>query len=562
MTDNPKIDPKTGHSIGQFTLVCDKYGCEMVDVKDTKLAKLAAKHGVDGQIAKLRGLAVTQMPTDSQFIPKTTFNEMLKDPETSLVGRPIADRHGYWPWDEISVAETVGVVTKSWYDDNYESLMFEAEIWDPKAINSIKYGTQKQFSIAYYYDSKLKNRRDWYDELQTMAFVTWMECNHLALLSDPQVLEAELVEDMEMLSECKTLRKEYPHTSNVVADAPAWGSIEKTRLPFDAFVFEIATKGKKSTYKYPHHWVSRGKMYLHRQGLAYAIAAAKGARSGKRAGPEVFAHLNKHLEEVTTSLNDLLLEYKEYLESFGYDVEETIEWYGSDEYTQIIGEIPMEEDEVNANGESPEEDSNQGPVASPNSGESGAMEEQKPTEETPTEEPQVEEPEAEEPEAEEEPKVEEPEAEEETEIEESETDEDVALKEVESLKMKALQVEVEMFRKKYESMKLERDTALAKQAELEDRILSTKVESRVDEMIRLGRYKPTNKDTLVSLYKTMSDEQIEAFEALSADKGVSFDESGVVKEPEPSEEKPKPGKKFRKPINGYTEDESWKIKLG
>lgn len=99
----------------------------------------------------------------------------------------------------------------------------------------------------------------------------------------------------------------FTHNSTVSDDAPSWGDIDKTKLPKSAF----ADKGepdKKSTWKYPHHWIQGGSnlndagvytdgtMYLHRGGLNAAWAAANGARSGQMASQAVLNHLNSHRE--------------------------------------------------------------------------------------------------------------------------------------------------------------------------------------------------------------------------------------------------------------------------
>lgn len=79
----------------------------------------------------------------------------------------------------------------------------------------------------------------------------------------------------------------YTHNSTFAASEPAWGTVNKSSLPDNAFADPEARK-------YPHHWISKGKMYLHRGGLIAARAAAHGARTGKKASPAVLSHLNSH----------------------------------------------------------------------------------------------------------------------------------------------------------------------------------------------------------------------------------------------------------------------------
>jgi HK97 family phage prohead protease len=97
----------------------------------------------------------------------------------------------------------------------------------------------------------------------------------------------------------------FTHNSKTADKEPSWGSVDKSKLPRLAF----ADKGeadKKSTWGYPHHWVSgggepndngvytAGTLYLHEGGLNAAWAAAQGAHTGKKAGDAVIAHLRAH----------------------------------------------------------------------------------------------------------------------------------------------------------------------------------------------------------------------------------------------------------------------------
>jgi hypothetical protein len=81
------------------------------------------------------------------------------------------------------------------------------------------------------------------------------------------------------------------HNSTLKKGEPAWGKVNKKTLPDSAFA---DTKGRR----YPHHWVSGGKMYLHRGGLASALQHAGGARSGKEASSSIKAHLNAHAKAI------------------------------------------------------------------------------------------------------------------------------------------------------------------------------------------------------------------------------------------------------------------------
>lgn len=102
------------------------------------------------------------------------------------------------------------------------------------------------------------------------------------------------------------------HSSKTASSEPAWGTVDKTKLPAAAF----ATKGKnRSDLKYPHHWVQNGKtndegiyisgtMYLSRSGLRAALSAAGGARSGKKASSAIKAHLQRHASAIGMGEDD------------------------------------------------------------------------------------------------------------------------------------------------------------------------------------------------------------------------------------------------------------------
>jgi hypothetical protein len=94
------------------------------------------------------------------------------------------------------------------------------------------------------------------------------------------------------------------HNSTVADSEPKWADVDKTKLPRNAFA-DQGDPAKKSTWGYPHHWVKDGKvgdegvytsgtMYLHREGLNAAWAAANGARSGQKASQAVINHLQEH----------------------------------------------------------------------------------------------------------------------------------------------------------------------------------------------------------------------------------------------------------------------------
>lgn len=94
---------------------------------------------------------------------------------------------------------------------------------------------------------------------------------------------------------------------------PAWGDVDKSELPMEAFAFPhacvmagmmtraMAMEMPKSEWKLPHHWVdSEGEMYAHRDGSRLAMQAMTSGIMGQRARissryrATVRAHLERH----------------------------------------------------------------------------------------------------------------------------------------------------------------------------------------------------------------------------------------------------------------------------
>lgn len=85
----------------------------------------------------------------------------------------------------------------------------------------------------------------------------------------------------------KSTDKKYSHNSKLSDREPSWGTVNKTKLPNNAFADPKARK-------YPHHHIQNGEMFLHSKGLAAAWSAAMGARSGKKAEALITKHLRQH----------------------------------------------------------------------------------------------------------------------------------------------------------------------------------------------------------------------------------------------------------------------------
>jgi HK97 family phage major capsid protein/HK97 family phage prohead protease len=119
------------------------------------------------------------------------------------------------------------------------------------------------------------------------------------------------------------LVQKFTHNSTLADSEPDWGTVDKTSLPRPAFADE-GEAGKKSTWKYPHHWVkdgggkddqgifTTGTMYLHKGGLNAAWSAAQGGRSGQEASAAVKAHLESHRKALGLSDKSVGLIHRAY----------------------------------------------------------------------------------------------------------------------------------------------------------------------------------------------------------------------------------------------------------
>ena len=146
-------------------------------------------------------------------------------------------------------------------------------------------------------------------------------------MKDKRMVE-EFKDEVQRFAVCNSLydKKEkgemtmaFTHNSKFAPDEPPWSEIDKTALPRVAFA-DQGDPNKKSTWKYPHHWVKGGTkkdengiwvdgtLYLHRGGLKAAWAAANGARSGQKASQAVMDHLQSHRKAVGMGAEAALIE--------------------------------------------------------------------------------------------------------------------------------------------------------------------------------------------------------------------------------------------------------------
>jgi len=163
-----------------------------------------------------------------------------------------------------------------------------------------------------------------------IASIDWSGIKTSASLTP---ISGSLTIKMPLLKEDKIMKSQLAltHNSKLAENEPAWGDVDKTKLPRNAFA-DQGEEGKKSTWRYPHHWVKNGEvgedgiyksgdMYLHRGGLIAAWAAANGARSGQEASEEVKAHLRAHRKAIGLDGDDYLT-FDDFCEIFKEQLEE------------------------------------------------------------------------------------------------------------------------------------------------------------------------------------------------------------------------------------------------
>ena len=503
-----------------FSRVCNKFKCELIPLN-------VEKHGVDKNKLLITGLAITHNPRSGILIPKETFLES----GNTLIGKPMADGHGDFPWDDIKIDEILGVVVDEWYDDEYEAQMFKAEVWDEKAIQVLKSGMYTQFSVAYYFDYKNGTMINQYDEEEDVIIVTKLDYDHIAFLNSPQVPEAE-VKTIEQLSCNKRekymdsvmysgnnadyLRKVYKHTSSINDKEYSWEDIDITRLPSNAFanMDELDDK-KKSTWKYPHHWVNLGDMYLHKGGLIYSLAAG---RNGTKASKEELAHLVDHInainlgeEEITEELQKLKIQDQD-IEEILTDLNQTFGGSDMAKEEEKTPEVVEEVQETPKVVETPEE---------------VPEEEQTPEEETPEEEPEQESTPEEEP-------VQEPKEANSTTPKVEETVTETLADNDPSIVDKVAQMGVELNNKDNEIAGLKEQIA-----KFETEKLEKQIDEKVSGLLKEGKILPAKKDETIALYKTMTPEQWKNFdEILEKNSAVPIgEESGGMDEDRSNSEK-------------------------
>ena len=102
----------------------------------------------------------------------------------------------------------------------------------------------------------------------------------------------------------KLLEKELIHGDNVKDSEPKWKDINKSELPNIAHAFYVDDKDK-STWKYPHHFISDDFMFLHKGGLNAAWAAFQKDKDNLE--DDMMLEIEIHLQNHRDALNMKIL---------------------------------------------------------------------------------------------------------------------------------------------------------------------------------------------------------------------------------------------------------------
>jgi len=170
-----------------------------------------------------------------------------------------------------------------------------------RRVNNDRSHEGKNYHVIY---AKRRSDGSWADQSYRYPTEEWSEAKakehcqeHDGLMFEPASQETG-----------KEIFMALTHSDQTADSEPAWGKVDQTRLPRNAFA-DMGDPRKKSTWKYPHHWVRNGGMgeddygnevyvsgymFLHDGGLDAAWAAAQGARSGEKASQKIRNHLQKH----------------------------------------------------------------------------------------------------------------------------------------------------------------------------------------------------------------------------------------------------------------------------
>lgn len=253
---------------------------------------------VGGKTVKyLRGVATNTLVDKEDERMSKNFVSKIK---STAMGLNVFSEH------EHSIDKTVGFIDDVGGDENNVVIDTALEDENDNAIvksvlKKIEHGTKIGYSIG----GKILKAKKVFDE----SLQKWVneiddgEIYEVSLTAMPAGEGTWVEPIMKSLKEFvqengedeidEEFDKALTHNSKTLDNEPAWSTVNKTSLPRQAF----ADKGDpklKSTWKYPHHWVTGGNMYLHKGGLNAAWAAANGARSGVQASSAVKEHLQKH----------------------------------------------------------------------------------------------------------------------------------------------------------------------------------------------------------------------------------------------------------------------------
>lgn len=306
-----------------------------LSIEDGKV-KIIEKTIGDRKVKYLTGEATNNLVDKADERVAKSFMDKMKK---SMKGINVFIEHDHHLDNTVGYVDSVDgtnsnvIVTTALENENKNKIV-------KSILDKMEHGTKMFYSIwgkitkaSKTFDENLqKNVRELIDgEIYEVSITALPEGDVGFLEPISKALDDLINEDEEDLDDfeegiSEEIAKALAHNSKLKDNEPAWGNVDKTKLPRNAYA-DMGYPGKKSTWKYPHHWVVGGKvgndgvytsgdMYLHKGGLIAAWAAAQGARSGKKASPSVIAHLQKHRKAIgiTSKTLDSLVE--KYMENF------------------------------------------------------------------------------------------------------------------------------------------------------------------------------------------------------------------------------------------------------
>ena len=271
--------------------------------------------------------------TGTLAVARVSRNNRLYLPaELEAAVRRLGEREIPVFWEHISALNAIGKARLFWNPEKYE-IFYEAEIYDPAAIQKIEAGIPLRVSLGADYE-----RIDYIDGIEVLRDIVFKELSIVAVPGIPEASIAPVAGESALIVESELFVHERAvpfeatpkadegrswDADRAVASLRKWasrdGSGEKDTIDWAKYRRGFAWYDEDDAenfgaYKLPHHEVIDGRLVVVWRGVAAAMAALMGARGGvdipasdRRA---VYNHLARHYEQFDKEPPDF-----EYLES-------------------------------------------------------------------------------------------------------------------------------------------------------------------------------------------------------------------------------------------------------